>query len=109
MHFSTIITALLVPLLAVAEDPLQTTTCTSYLTLVKTITLSKAGSTTVTYTNNSTASFSATQVPTPLITPPSSITAQAISKPTTTSGASVLGAAHVAVAAIAGVAVAVFL
>jgi hypothetical protein len=117
MQLTTIFTALLLPLLAVAEppagvptgapgipgapggEPMTTITRTTSQTLTKTIYLTKADTATV--VANGTASF--TSVPTlrasNTITPP----------PKVTNAGSIMGGTHVAIAAFAGMAVAALL
>jgi len=55
MRISSLATALLLPLLAIADTTSSTTTITSTATLTKTITVSQVYSVTSTYANNSTA------------------------------------------------------
>ena len=55
MRFSSLATALLLPLLAIADTTSSTTTITSTATLTKTITVSQVYSVTSTYANNSTS------------------------------------------------------
>ena len=54
MRISSLATALLLPLLAIADTTSSTTTITSTATLTKTITVSQVYSVTSTYANNST-------------------------------------------------------
>lgn len=107
MQITTLFTALLLPLLAVAEapegaptgapngEPMTTITRTTSQTLTKTVYLTKADTATV--VANGTASF--TSVPTlrasNTIIPP----------PKVTNAGSILGGTHVAMAAFAGMAV----
>jgi len=100
MQFSSIATALLLPLLAVAQD--STTTCTSTQYLTKTVTLSRVHTATMTY-NNSTASYMPTGVISSSAVP--SGTTEPTLSPTINAG-SALDAANVAVLAVAGMVVA---
>ncbi|KAH8748938.1 hypothetical protein BGZ57DRAFT_935136 [Hyaloscypha finlandica] len=63
MRFSSLATALLLPLLAIAETT-STTTITSTATLTKTITVSRVYSVTSTYASNSTTATTTTTGPT---------------------------------------------
>jgi hypothetical protein len=60
MRISSLATALLLPLLAIADTTSSTTTITSTATLTKTITVSKVHAITSTYANYTTASTTAT-------------------------------------------------
>jgi hypothetical protein len=104
MQLSTIVTALLLPLVAVAEPPagadFTTTTLTSYVTLTQTVTLERAAIETVT-AKNGTASFT-TGAPSTRVT-----TTAASSLPT--GGAAALGSSNIAIVAIAGVVAAALL
>jgi hypothetical protein len=60
MRFSSLATALLLPLLAIAETTSSTTTITSTATLTKTITVSQVYSVTSTYASNSTTATTTT-------------------------------------------------
>jgi hypothetical protein len=59
MRFSSLATALLLPLLAIADSTTSTTTITSTATLTKTITVSQVYSVTSTYASNSTTATGA--------------------------------------------------
>ncbi|KAK0654940.1 hypothetical protein B0T16DRAFT_383930 [Cercophora newfieldiana] len=106
MQLLTIVTALLLPLGAVANPPgvasdeYTTTTLTSYVTLTQTVTLERAAIETVT-AKNGTATFT-TGAPSSKVT-----TTAASALPT--GGAAALGSSNVALVAIAGVVVAAFL
>jgi hypothetical protein len=104
MHLSALATVLLLPLAAVAADPLSTTTCTSYLTLTKTITLERAALATVS-ASNSTVAFSSPTASGGFRSPTTSAPLAA----SPTGAASALDVAHVAFVAVAGAAVAAFL
>ncbi|KAK3939736.1 hypothetical protein QBC46DRAFT_141503 [Diplogelasinospora grovesii] len=104
MHLATIATALLLPFVAVAE-PTITTTSTSYMTLTRTVTLMRAGTETVTY--NGTTSHQPTGASTVLGT--TATTTAPVVSPTINNSGSALGAANVAVVAMAGVVVAALL
>ncbi|KAK3988447.1 hypothetical protein QBC44DRAFT_371103 [Cladorrhinum sp. PSN332] len=99
MQLSSIITALMLPLLAVAAET-STVTATSTTTLTKTVTLHRVQATGV---HNGTHSVSSTLSP-----PSSTITGSPIS-PSPDNAAGALGAVNVAAAAMAGVVVAAFL
>ena len=100
MQLSTIATLLLLPFLAVAQDPSSTTTCTSYMTLTKTITLQRAAATG--------ASNGTTLLGSPTPAGQSTGTASAPGSSSTNAGSS-LGAANVVLAAVAGAAIAALL
>lgn len=100
MQFTTIATALLLPLLAVAQDSTTTMTSTQYLT--KTVTLSRVHTATMTY-DNSTSSYLPTGTGSTTLASP---TTEPTVSPTINNAGSALGAANVAVVAIAGVVVA---
>ncbi len=97
MQLSALATVLLLPLLAVAQEPTTTTTCTSYLTLTKTITLQRAAEATV--ASNNTATFTPTRQPT--------TTSPGAAGPT--NAGSVLAPANAALAAVVGLAAAALL
>lgn len=110
MHFSAIVAAALLPLLAVAE----TSTLTSYLTMTKTITIEKAA----TYTAYNTTSSYYLPTGTGAITVLSSTTTVPAGATKTTTSATVsptinaagsLSAAKVAAAGVAGMVMAAFM
>lgn len=100
MHLPTILTALLLPLAAVAEE-MTTTTATSYLTLTRTVTLQRAQMTGV---SNSTSLLPTATT----ISPPGSANTDATGNPADSAG-SALSGANVAAAAVAGVVIAALL
>jgi hypothetical protein len=102
MQLTTIVTALLLPLVAVATPPgaagiddFTTTTLTSYVTLTQTVTLERAAVETFTASKNGTGTFT-TGAPSSKIT-----TTAASALPT--GGAAALGASNAVLVAIAGV------
>jgi len=98
MHIAKIAAALLLPLAAVAEEPLTTVTSTSYQTLTKTITLERAAIETV--GSNATVALST----------PTGSSKPATSTPATPTGAaSTLSGAPMALVAVAGAVFAVLL
>ncbi|KAK5655996.1 hypothetical protein OQA88_5134 [Cercophora sp. LCS_1] len=104
MQLSAILASLLLPLVAVANpsESLSTTTCTSYETLTKTITLQRAAVETVSAGSNTSV----------VLTTPSAgfkPTTTAPLAPASTGGASGLEAARLAMVAVAGVAAAALL
>ncbi|KAK4464575.1 hypothetical protein QBC42DRAFT_284344 [Cladorrhinum samala] len=100
MQLSSIITALLLPLLAVAEET-STVTATSTVTLTRTVTLQRAQ---VTGLNNGTWAGTTATISSPVTT-----TTGAPIVPSPDNAAGALGAANVAAVAVAGVVVAAFL
>lgn len=102
MQLSAILVSLLLPLVAAAEESLSTTTCTSYETLTKTITLQRAAVETVSAKSNTTVVLT---TPSAGFTP----TTTAPLSPASTGGASGLEAARLAMVAVAGVAAAALL
>ncbi|KAK3331351.1 hypothetical protein B0H66DRAFT_95784 [Apodospora peruviana] len=106
MHLPTVASALLLPLLAVADQ--TTVTSTRYQTLTKTVTLSRAAVATG-YASNSTSLYSTAPTVQATSTPAVPTTTSSLLPVPTNGGSALGGAAHVAVVAMAGAVVAVFL
>ncbi|KAH8886406.1 hypothetical protein GQ53DRAFT_828054 [Thozetella sp. PMI_491] len=107
MHLATIATALLLPLVALAEEPTTTTTCTTTMTLTQTITLKRVASTT--FSANATSLYNPTGsgASTTLRAPASTTTASTTASPSVKlNGGALVGPANMAVVAIGGAVVA---
>lgn len=107
MHLATIAAALLLPLLAVADDPLTTTTATMTSTQTLTVTLRRAHTVTETY-GNYTSSYMPTAATTSKFATTTASASASVSPISKNAGSS-LGAAHAAVIGVAGLAMVVLL
>lgn len=116
MQLTTIVSALVLPVLALADGTgvLSTTTMTSSMVLTKTVTLQRVVATTTMYPLNSTTSYmpTGTGSKTTFVVPTTSAAntaAPSVVPPINKNAGVQLGAAHVALAGAAGAVIAAFL